>query len=104
MIWFGLIFTTVSYIIFFAVWIVYLIPRGDNVGWFDLTYLHKEAEKSLIVSVGVGAVSTFTDFYVISIPLTTIWGLSMSMAKKVSISILFATGFLYVSNIPIIYT
>ncbi|KAJ0109377.1 hypothetical protein J7T55_000302 [Diaporthe amygdali] len=44
--------------------------------------------------VGLGVVGTVTDFYIITIPLTAISGLNMSLARKIGVSTLFATGLL----------
>ncbi|KAL8635101.1 MAG: hypothetical protein Q9228_007375 [Teloschistes exilis] len=47
-----------------------------------------------LLSVYVGDISVFTDFFIILIPLPVIWTLQMSTKKKVGISATFLTGLL----------
>lgn len=49
---------------------------------------------SNIFTVVIGVVSVFSDLFVIYIPLPIIWQLRLATRKKVSVSIVFITGFL----------
>lgn len=61
-----------------------------------MSFFSRTREQNPKISVGLGVVGTVTDFYIITIPLTAISGLNMSLARKIGVSTLFATGLLYV--------
>lgn len=86
MIWVGVVLTGVSYAAFFAMWIYCSVP-------------HIGGKQTPQISIGLGAVGTFTDFYIISIPLLAISGLNMSRGRKIGVSALFATGLLYAMSL-----
>ncbi|KAL2288820.1 hypothetical protein FJTKL_03474 [Diaporthe vaccinii] len=46
------------------------------------------------IVLGLGVLGTFTDFYIIAIPLMALLTLHMSLARKIGVLALFATGFL----------
>ncbi|KAK6836028.1 hypothetical protein PG987_006523 [Apiospora arundinis] len=92
----GIILTTISYTVLFAVWIYYAVPHVGETGWFDPVLAVRVAKNSPRIMVALGFVSTFTDFYLIAIPLGTISGLNMSWGKKIGVSAVFVTGLLYV--------
>lgn len=95
MIWVGIILVAVSYIAFFIAWIVSTVPLPGDSGWADLKFRERTGEATCKMSVGLGVLGTFTDFYIIAIPLTAVSGLKMSIERKIGISALFATGLLY---------
>lgn len=90
----GIILTTVSYTVLFVVWLVYGVPHADDSGWDDPVFAQKVGRESPKISVALGSVSTFTDYYVIAVPLSTISGLKLSKGKKIGVSVVFATGLL----------
>ena len=47
-----------------------------------------------LFGVVMGAISVFSDLFVIYIPLPVVWQLRMSVRKKVGVSVIFLTGFL----------
>lgn len=94
MIWVGIILTTVSYIAFGAAWTWSSVPHSGEGGWAGVLYWTRAGRQTPKISVGLGAVGTFTDFYIISIPLLAISSLNMSRSKKFGVSALFATGLL----------
>lgn len=57
MIWVGIVLTAVPYTAFFAA------------GWTDLTFVRRVAVQTPSVSIELGALSTFIDFYIFVIPL-----------------------------------
>ncbi|KUI64488.1 hypothetical protein VM1G_11354 [Cytospora mali] len=92
--WFAIVLTAVSYTAFFIAWIWCSAPHVGEGGWASPSFTTRVVKQTPIISVGMGALSTLTDFYTIVIPLVAIWGLNMSMARKISVSALFATGLL----------
>lgn len=96
MIWVGIVITAVAYAAFFTAWIYCSVPHIGEGGWSDVIFWTRVAKQTPPISIGLGAVGTFTDFYIISIPLLAISGLNMSRGRKVGVSALFATGLLYV--------
>lgn len=95
MTWFGIVFIAVSYIAIFTAWMESSVPRPSEKGWTDFNYIQRTAEPHLKLSVALGVLGTFTDFYTLAIPLTAISGLKMSVPRKIAVSGLFATGLLY---------
>ncbi len=96
LIWIAITFTVTIYVVFFITWIIYTVPHRNNGGWTNLTFRLEVNRQTPKLSVGLGTLSTFTDFYVVAIPLTTISGLNLPRAKKIGVSTLFATGLLSV--------
>ncbi|KAG8169667.1 hypothetical protein KVR01_000412 [Diaporthe batatas] len=94
MIWAGIIVVAASYTAFFISWMVLSIPSPSEKGWMDPVYVQRTAAGTIPHSVGLGVVGTVTDFYILVIPLTAISGLKMTVARKIGISALFATGIL----------
>lgn len=72
MIWVGIVVTTVPYAAFFTAWIVVSVPHADDARWTDLAFVTRVGMQTPPVSVGLGALSTFIDFYIIAIPLRAI--------------------------------
>jgi hypothetical protein len=93
MIWSGLIFTAVSYTVFLAVWVAFTVPHVYE-DWLSLDFSTRTARTNPIISVGLGCLSTLTDFYILAIPLVTVAGLNMNSGKKLAVSALFLTGLL----------
>lgn len=95
MIWTGIILVAVSYLAFFIAWVVCTVPLPGEQGWGDPVFAERIAPATVKISLGLGALGVFTDFFIIAIPLTAIPGLRISTQKKIGISALFATGLLY---------
>lgn len=97
MIWTGIILNTVAYAAFFTTWIVSTVPHAGEGGWLSRELSLRMGQLTPKIILGLGALGAFTDFYIIAIPLMAISTLHMSLAKKVGVLALFATGFLYVT-------
>lgn len=95
MIWTGIIVVSVLYLAFFVAWVVLYVPLPGDGGRTGMRFSDKITTASPRISVGLGVVGTFTDFYTIAVPLMAISGLKMSLGKRVAVSGLFATGLLY---------
>lgn len=95
MTWSGIVLIAVSYVALFIAWMASSVPLPGETGWTDFNYINRSAETNMKLAVALGVVGTFTDFYTLAIPLTAISGLKMSVARKIAISGLFATGLLY---------
>lgn len=100
MIWAGIVFTAISYTAFLIAWILCSLPFPYEAGWSDPIFLKRTSLQTPAVSLGLGALGTFTDFYIIAIPLTAISRLHMSMVRKIGLSALFATGLVYALDLP----
>lgn len=98
MVWVGIGLTAMGYAAFFIAWMVASVPHSGEAGWTDFAFVTRVGEQTPPLSIGLGVLSTFTDFYIISIPLLAISGLNMSLAKKLGVSALFATGLLYATS------
>lgn len=95
MIWTGIILTTVAYAAFFTAWIVITVPHAGEEGWVSRELALRMGQSTPKIILGLGALGTFTDFYIIAIPLMALSTLHMSLARKIGVLALFATGFLY---------
>lgn len=87
-----------SYTAFFIAWIYYSVPRSGET-WTSTTYFTRVEVATPKLSVGLGVVSVFTDFFIFVIPLLAISRLNMSNARKYGVSALFATGLLCVPSV-----
>jgi hypothetical protein len=93
---FGIVFTIISYTIVITTWIYYNVPHAGEMGWLDPTFITRTASAGSKIAVVLGVLGSFTDLYVITIPLTSIARLSLSTARKIGLAAVFATGFVYV--------
>jgi hypothetical protein len=91
LIWVGIVFISLSYTVLFAVWLAYSAPRPGT-SWTDPVFFMNVSKTTPIISIVLGAVSIFTDFYVLAIPLAVVSGLNLSTRKKYAVTGLFATG------------
>ncbi|KAI7778755.1 hypothetical protein LA080_001822 [Diaporthe eres] len=94
MIWTGIILTTVAYAAFFTAWIVITVPHAGEEGWISRELALRMGQSTPKIVLGLGVLGTFTDFYIIAIPLMALLTLHMSLARKIGVLALFATGFL----------
>ena len=77
---------------------VFCVPKPGQ-SWLIRTSSYSCNVSSNIFTVVIGVVSVFSDLFVIYIPLPIIWQLHLATRKKVSVSIVFITGFLYASSL-----
>ncbi|KAI0429872.1 integral membrane protein [Xylaria sp. FL1042] len=91
---FGVIFTIASYTAIIAVCIYSNVPHVSDMGWTDSVFLARLNRIETTLPVVLGSVGTFTDLYVIMIPLTSVARLNLSTARKIGLAALFATGLL----------
>jgi hypothetical protein len=92
MIWTGIALTAVSYTALSMAWIYASVPHSGEGGWGNPKYFLRVERDTPPISIGLGAVGTFTDFFTLLIPLLAIMDLNMSTKKKLGVSALFATG------------
>ncbi|KAI0544515.1 integral membrane protein [Xylaria curta] len=90
----GILFTTISYSALFAAWVFYNVPHANDAGWSDIRFHIRIVTASSYISVALGALGSFTDLYVIFLPITLISQLQLSRSKKLGVSALFGTGLL----------
>ncbi|KAL2045338.1 hypothetical protein N7G274_002421 [Stereocaulon virgatum] len=83
---------------------VLCVPKPGE-SWLRHTSTYKCKVTATLFGVFMGAVSVFSDIYVIYIPLPLIWQLHLATRKKVGVSLIFITGLfaLVASIIALIY-
>ncbi|KAI0972104.1 hypothetical protein F4678DRAFT_479088 [Xylaria arbuscula] len=91
---FGIIFIVVSYLAVIAVCTYYNVPQVGGSGLGDVGFLARTTSAYHKVSIALSALGTFTDLYVITIPLASVSRLNSSTARRIGLAALFATGFL----------
>ncbi|KAK7911803.1 hypothetical protein PG985_014284 [Apiospora marii] len=97
----GIIFTSVSFVVLSVVWIVYSVPLPGEGGWDSRIFREREGSATPLISMALGAVNTFLDFYLVAVSLSSISALKLSLSRKIGVSAVFATGLLLqVSNLP----
>ncbi len=72
---------------------VLCVPKPGE-SWLMHTSTYKCRVTATLFGVGMGAISVFSDLYVILIPLPVVWKLQVATRKKVGVSIVFITGLL----------
>lgn len=72
---------------------VLCVPK-PGVSWLIHSSTYKCRVTATLFGVITGAISIFSDLYVILIPLPVIWQLNMPTRRKVAVSIVFFTGLL----------
>lgn len=92
----GIGFTIVSYLALLVVLITCSVPHDGEGGWSGVVFIRRVGAQATQITVAIGAVGTFTDFYVFLIPLIVVCGLNLSRGRKIGLCTLFATGLLYV--------
>ncbi|KAK8001007.1 hypothetical protein PG991_013229 [Apiospora marii] len=91
----GIIFTSVSFVVLSVVWIVYSVPLPGEGGWDSRIFREREGSATPLISMALGAVNTFLDFYLVAVSLSSISALKLSLSRKIGVSAVFATGLLY---------
>lgn len=77
---------------------VLCVPKPGQ-SWLIRTSGRSCSVTSNLFEVVLGVVSVFSDLFVIYIPLPIIWKLHLSTRKKISVSIVFITGLLWVFSL-----
>lgn len=72
---------------------VLCVPKPGE-SWLMHSSTYKCRVTATLFGVVMGAISVFSDLYVILIPLPIVWQLRMATRKKVGVSIVFITGLL----------
>jgi hypothetical protein len=91
--WFTIIATFLAYTIFMFWTLFYCSPR--RMIWFKLTPGGKCHDVNDII-LSQGAFNMASDIVILLLPTSSLWQLSVPLAKKVFITLLFGTGLLYV--------
>ena len=63
----------------------------------DSWKMHSCGVVSKLFSVIMGAVSVFSDIFVICIPIPVVWQLQLPIRKRIGISVIFIAGILWVT-------
>ncbi|KAH7323261.1 hypothetical protein B0I35DRAFT_350832, partial [Stachybotrys elegans] len=92
-IWVAVGFIAVGYVTLFAVWIAYSVPRVGQ-SWTDPVFFIRVGRDTPAISITLSALSVFTDFQVLLVPLMAVSGLALTNRRKVGLAALFATGLL----------
>lgn len=92
LVWLGSIVVVMYNIAFACFYLIITIPRPGEGGWISQPVLERTDAYELKGSIGHGIIGTITDFYILLIPLTMVYGLNMSTSKKVGISSIFLIG------------
>jgi hypothetical protein len=91
----GLAITTAQCLATIIGYSVLCVPKPGG-SWLMHSSTYQCRVTAPLFGVVMGAISVFSDLYVILIPLPLIWQLRMDTRKKVGVSIVFITGLLYV--------
>lgn len=94
MVWSGIIFIAISYPALLIAWTYLSVPHAGDGGWMSTPFAERVTKTSSSLAVSISVVNSFTDFYLLAIPLTSVSALNMSTGRKVAISALFLTGLL----------
>ena len=97
-IYFGIVFVSLFYP---AVTIATLILSTPNPGqsWFADTQ-NPRFIKNVELGVVQSTVNVVSDFYILCLPIQGIWKLQLPIEKKIGVSAIFLTGFLYILPHP----
>ena len=93
--YFGIGFYTAANIIDVPLYAVYCAPPPGN-PWASKNTLAKCAQLEWI-SLFYGGINIASDLYIIILPMPMIWGLQMSLEKKLGVMAVFTSGFLWVA-------
>ena len=86
LIWFGMGFNTILYTIYFFMYIFYCPITSPS------AVLCQDSLKRY--AVAIACINLVSDFYILFIPLTAVWGLQLPPKRKLGIMAIFFTGFL----------
>ena len=91
----GIVFITISYGVSIIGFCALCIPRsGDGEGWQSPTVTKRCETPVVDLQLFAGAISVFSDFYVLTVPLPVLWAMNLPTRKKLRIGAIFATGLL----------
>lgn len=93
MIYVGIAATAVIQMVFMLYNIISCIPRRHQT-YLEAGQSHKCTVNALTVGIAQSAIYVAIDFYILYIPLEVVWGLQLSMRRKIGISAIFLTGLL----------
>ena len=96
LVYFGTAFCFVMYTISFGV-SGYLCLPHHNEGWVEATLSVRCHRQDILIAYIRGPLNLLTDLYLLVLPLSAIWQLHLPLHKKVGVSGIFFTGFLYVT-------
>ena len=91
----GIVFIAVSYGISIIGFCALCIPRpGDKGGWMSPSVTKRCTTPLIDLQLYAGAVSVFSDFYVLAVPIPVLAAMNLPTGKKIRIGAIFATGLL----------
>ncbi|KAH7304096.1 hypothetical protein B0I35DRAFT_465423 [Stachybotrys elegans] len=94
MIWGGIIFIATSYSALLVSWTYFTVPHVGDGGWVSPAFTERVGRTAPALAISISVVNSFTDFYLLGIPLAAVSMLEMSTRKKFAVSALFLTGLL----------
>jgi hypothetical protein len=93
--WITIVATFIAYVIFMFWTLFYCTPR--RMIWFKLIPGGKCHDVNDII-LAQGAFNMASDIVILFLPTASLWQLSVPLAKKIFITLMFATGLLYVNT------
>lgn len=93
MIWVGIVFITLVYIICFIANAVFCFPRGGE-DWFVAAIAPRCGQPQVRLAAAQGVIGVVTDFYTLAIPFVLVLRLHMTTSKKTAVAGIFLTGLL----------
>ncbi|KAK8080336.1 integral membrane protein (Pth11) [Apiospora hydei] len=92
LIWGGLAFNIVFYLVVTVVLLAFCIPRAEDYplgGWLSLQYSNRCYQVDGHITGVSGIVGSVIDFYIMGVPLIVSWGLRTSRKRKIGLSAIF---------------
>lgn len=91
----GIVFIAISYGVSIIGFCALCIPRpGDKGGWRSPAVRKRCTRSVEDLQLFGGAISVFSDFYVLIIPVPVLWAMNLPIGKKIRVGAIFATGLL----------
>lgn len=93
LIWLGIICLVVFYLVCLISKLVLCLPHSNEQGsWARLVQEPRCNHPLIRLNTAQGVFSVLTDFYALAIPLSLVWRLQLSTARKAGVSAIFLTG------------
>ena len=81
--------------------IVFIVMCGPKHGQSQISYISalggSQCRQTRPLVIILGVVNIISDLYLILLPLPAVWSLQLPLSRKVGVSAMFLTGFMFVS-------
>lgn len=91
LIWAGLAIVVVSHVAICVAQVKVLVPK-PGASWFKTARGSSVQNKATKIVAAQGIISIVTDFYVLCVPMSSVWALQLPKARKVGVAAIFGTG------------